>query len=783
MMLTLRLLAVYFGTAVLCIVLLRRWIAAVSLPAAAFLAVAPFVLVGRAMLTASVYAPLEIAYQTPPLASSAALYGMTRPSTPALGDVTSNALPMRKAVREAVKHGRVPLWNSFDMAGSPLLAAQQPAVLHPGTWIGFLLPLAQAWTFEMAFRIFLALAAAYLYFRDLDIHDFAALFGAAAWAFCDFLVFWRGYAVGTAISVFPLLLLGLRRLARDADRRGVLTTVVALLLITLAGHPEAILHSVCGAGVYFLFELAWAPASRRGKAIGLSFVSGALTLGLSAVVLLPFAEVLPFTAEWVGRVGALSEPHHGISALENLRWSARTLLPYAFGVSGHGKLAGYFGLPAAYGGALLFPLAVVGLASKRRERWAYLGLLVIGLAIWAQLFGVMSLAASLPLIRLTLVHYFVFLGAFGLVAVAVLGLDRIARGEARGAFLLAAAVTLASIAACFALIRPELLSLEMQPGDLTRRLLLQLAPLALSALALLLLPPARAATALIALLLCARGLEAAEVYPTHAARGFFPMPDVFSGLARGGGYRIVGIRDALIPNLSTFYELEDVRGYEALVLATQRETFPLWCAEQPAWFNRVDDASRPFLSFLAVRYAVGGPAEPVPAGWKTVARTEGASLFESPRFLPKAFVPATYMRLASPQAQRAALGKIEDFAMAGVLEDLGGQDDAAAATPTANGAASVEIVSNAGQSLELHVDAQAEALVATSLPRWPGWRVAVDGRRVPGLSYNRAFLAFRVPPGRHAVKLWYLPDGFLLGLCVSAATLLGVVLSRRRAPR
>ena len=53
-------------------------------------------------------------------------------------------LPWRAAVRGEVFAGRLPLWNPYVLGGSPLLAVQQPAVLHPGTWVGFLLPLAQA---------------------------------------------------------------------------------------------------------------------------------------------------------------------------------------------------------------------------------------------------------------------------------------------------------------------------------------------------------------------------------------------------------------------------------------------------------------------------------------------------------------------------------------------------------------------------------------------------------------------------------------------------------------
>ena len=109
-----------------------------------------------------------------------------------------------------------------------------------------------------------------------------------------------------------------------------------------------------------------------------------------------------------------------------------------------------------------------------------------------------------------------------------------------------------------------------------------------------------------------------------------------------------------------------------------------------------------------------------------------------------------------------------------------------------NGDARVAIESYGAQRLALTVDAGGGgAVVGTSITRWPGWRLRIDGRPAPLRTYNRAFLAFRVPAGRHAAVLTYWPDGFAAGLTLSAATLLAcavsaVVLRRtsrgRRAP-
>ena len=73
-------------------------------------------------------------------------------------------------------------------------------------------------------------------------------------------VFWNGWSVGPSTATFPLLLLGLRRIARRG-RHGVPLTVAALLLSLAGGHPESFFHATAAAGV-FLVELRHAAIGR-----------------------------------------------------------------------------------------------------------------------------------------------------------------------------------------------------------------------------------------------------------------------------------------------------------------------------------------------------------------------------------------------------------------------------------------------------------------------------------------------------------------------------------------
>src|SRR6187200_1480241 len=300
MLIVLRSLLVYFGTAALLLAAAHRWVVRLRLLPALLLAAAPLLFTGKAVVTGGVFAPLDIAYQAEPLRSLRAERGIERTWNPLTVDLVSQMLPWRRAVREQLSRGRMPLWNPYVLAGEPLLGVAQPAIFHPGTWIGLLLPLPQAWTFDLTLRFFFGLACAYLFLRGTGSSELASLLGAAAWGFSDFLVFYVGYPVTPSVAPFPLLLLGLWRLARrgeraaaersDSDRRAVALTAVALCASVVAGHPETLLFLVFGGGLFFLAELWEAGRGRRLRPVLLSLAAGALALGLTAVVLLPFVD-------------------------------------------------------------------------------------------------------------------------------------------------------------------------------------------------------------------------------------------------------------------------------------------------------------------------------------------------------------------------------------------------------------------------------------------------------------------------------------------------------------
>jgi hypothetical protein len=282
------------------------------------------------------------------------------------------------------------------------------------------------------------------------------------------------------------------------------------------------------------------------------------------------------------------------------------------------------------------------------------------------------------------------------------------------------------------------------------------------------------------ILVAERGVEAIGTYPTWENRAFFPPLRVFDDIRREAPERTAPYGYLLVPNVSALYEIEDVRGYGPMTLLPLAETYPLWCVDQLVWFNRIDDVARPFLAFLNVRYALVLPTMAPSGNWRSLAEGDGIRLLENPAALPRAFMPAAVRFEPNGKGRVEALSRIADYAAEGIVGAPGPPG------LIENGDGDVQITSYSGQEMSLRIRAASPAIVGTSIPAWPGWKLKIDGRAAPLLSYNHAFVGFGIREGEHEARLYYLPDGFLRGAAISGATiLLGAVLvwRRRRAAK
>jgi hypothetical protein len=686
--------------------LLYVWSACVqrlSRAAALALLLLPMLFTGRALFTNRVYAPIDLHFQYEPFRNGLA------PHNRALSDLHCQIIPWQQAVRASLARGEWPLWNPSILCGDILAAAAQPAVYDPFQWLCLLLPLPLALTFGATITFFLAAHGTFAFARAIGCSERAALVAAAGFMCSGMLAFFVGWPLGRAWALLPLVLFAARAVGREARwRDGVLLTI-ALALVIVAGHPESLLHIVAVGAVYGFFE------TRSWRAAGVALAAGIAALLLTAVYLLPFLEAVPQTVEHDIRRDLYAPTSYDQLAPPATRAAriARTFLPFA---EADDPLS-------ARAGSIVFALALAApFAARRRETWFFSALAGVALCATFGLKPVAHLLHALPLFDIAINERLAFAAVFAVSILAALTIDAMnSRVMAICAVTGAAAMLLAS------------------RGDVRTIACEALPLLALCAF----LRTRHVALAALTLLLLQRTYADGSIYPAIAPKLFYPRTPLVDALPRDG--RVAAVGFSLVPNTAAMYGLEDVRGYEAMTNRRLAQTYPLWSQFQTAWFNRIDDPSRPFLSLMNVRAIV-----------------DGTRVLENPHALPRAFVPRRVRYERDEANVLEAMKAVQDFGEVAFIEThLYAPHDAP------NGPGDVTTRDNK----DFDVNLQNPGWVVISNTAWRGWRAYVDGRRVETHFADHAFLGVHVPAGRHRLRLVYLPESFTRGRAISLAAL------------
>jgi hypothetical protein len=731
---------------------------------------------GRALLTGGVYAPVDLPYITEPLRDMRGPLGVPRPHNGILSDIYAQMIPWRKAVQFALAHGEWPVWNPFILSGTVLAASAQPAAYSPFTLLACLLPVAQGVTFSAAITFFIAALGAYLFAREIGCRDTAGLIAAAGWMYSAPIAFFVLWSIGGSWSFLPLVLLGTHRCVRAPGVRSAAILTVALTLLLLAGHPETALHAVVVGAAYGLVLLP------KPKAILAAFAAGILALLLCAIYILPILEAAPQTMEHAFRVGGWRQMPHGVPNAEAEARILADVFPFLHGHRWTRKGTPFIPLDTAAVGSIVLAAALYAVVRVRsRQTWFFGALAVFGILARAGWMPLATALQKLPLFDQVLNERFSFAAAFALAVLAALAVER-AVATADRAFGWAMAVAAVAFALGSVLVERAKVIYDTMPEWGVYAYFGDVAGIGIAAILVILWPRALAPLMLV-VLLAQRLVSAGDIYPTLPRSAAYPPIPILERLKNvREPFRIAGRKYAFIPGTAALYELEDVRGYEALTFQRYFDTYQAWAVHQPVWYNRVDDLSRPFLDLLNVRYAVASDKLEPPEWWREIARQRGAKLLENTRVIPRAFVPEVVVLGASEGDALQELPSVADFRAKAWIEAPLPKHD------RDNRVGEVRNVRRSGNGVEFEADMRADGWVVVSETAWQGWRAYIDGNRVKHYPADAALLGLFVPAGRHDVRVIYLPDSFVLGRTITFVTIGGLIITMlvvrvRQSPR
>ncbi len=714
-------------------------------------------------------------------------------------------LPNKVYATEALRSGRLPLWNPYVGLGRPFLADTETAVFYPPNLLYLPLDPSTALLVLTIGHYALGLLGMLALGRALGLERWTAWLAAACvlWSAPFVARLSAGQAPYVHASCYVPLLFFLALRLQDAFSPSRLAALAAALALQLlCGHPQIAWVTWLGIG-FFLLGRALPPSERpaHGALTGLGGFALALTaaLALAAPMLLPFLELvsqgnrtaasLTFsdggTLEW-WQWTSLAMPDGGRRVFT---WEANLyagLLPLVAGIAGLTLLRdrNVRGLLATGVAGALVALGT------RTPVFAVLYVLVPGLSS----FHIHSRAALLVV--------------FGLSLGAALYLSR-AGSLRRSAIVLAAGVGLALLGPlAFRALAPAPEATH-EPFPATR-LALGAGVAVLAGLAVH-VRPGRASTlarvALAALVLTELGLALGPARRVWA----FPVlrqgePFVFDGLKRAGLYGNIGVppRIALPPwsirqNAALLYKWSNIAGYNALTL----DRVWVYIHEELGLTPSLDENTYPSKQIYD-RGPYPYDSMNLVAGWQIVGRSKpsrgvgprvdeaggwrpppGRPVLRRPED-PRAYLAPSVTRVAGWRDAVTAMAGGHDFHRSPLVESATGlpfdpADDSN--EPAAVGR--VEITSFEPERVTLETDTQEPSLLVLAEAWYPGWSATVDGASAPCIPANAWMRAVAVPAGRHQVELhfrsrWLLP-GALVFLLASGG--LGVLVFRERRTR
>lgn len=251
--------------------------------------------------------------------------------------------------------------------------------------------------------------------------------------------------------------------------------------------------------------------------------------------------------------------------------------------------------------------------------------------------------------------------------------------------------------------------------------------------------------------------------------------------AEPGPFRIAryGPRDVLPPNLPTLYGLQDVGGYDSIVLSDYAafigaiEYPKLLPYNKVTGFERKASLDSPLLPLLNIRYLLATRSLKHP-DWRRVGREGKALVYRVRREkeLPRAFFVEKVESVASldDALQRLKSGEI-DVTETAIVETTP-ETAAALVDPPNNDPIQRAIVTKYGNSsVQIETDATRRSLLVLCDAFYSGWRAYVDGNRADVLCTNGIFRGVSVPAGRHVVVFRFQPPSFRIGVALCAVVL------------
>jgi hypothetical protein len=714
------------------------------------------------------------------------------------GAIAWNYEPFNKFISESVKKGDFPVWNPYSgLAGAPIFADGVNGPLEPIQFLFYFVP-DQFWPYavdiQLLVRFLFAGFFCYLFARRLKVGLLGAVTAGIVFMLSSYFVGYGNHPQAKPELLLPFVLYGYDRLADLKDQRGLWIGALAIGWVIVAAMPESTFFVLLLGNLWFFYKALFniLENDRKKKQTGVTVLLRyfAATLAgflLAAVYLMPFIEYL-FNA------ASAHAPGTGLNVFYPW-WS----LPGALLQIYHPYLTG---LVQNHLGFFPLLLGILVLLNAKRTPYFRRDIYFFALYVFFSLliiydFPLTQWVAKLPVFsQLVISKYAVPSIMFCLAMLAGLAVHTMAK-EGFSARTLPVSIALA---VCIFIILPFLSDPDKSLSCYadTGMTVLALTTLFFSIFTLLLFrlmvlaerqksSIQRLQIALVFLICFEPYFWAAGLQKPNRADPYQPPPFVQFLKSQPEPYRIFSADGFLYPNVSSAYQIADIRWLNGLIykrtyefsthlLAPEAEVMRFNGSEKPV--------SRQMFNRLNVRYIVSGT--PVDNAGRLVYQGADALIYENEAALSRAWV---VYQVKNVNDFGAALRFLADASGAesgqtavveNIPENLANaiNQNKSDVTPVAGQFRQIK----SGQA-EVEVTSTNPGLLIVSEQYSPDWRAEIDGAETPVYAVDGIFRGVYIPAGQHKVIFTYEPMSLKVGSGLSLFALVVIVYFLSRSKR
>lgn len=705
---------------------------------------------------------------------------------PLITDPVLQTYPWRSLVVKSLKNFSLPFWNPYSFSGQPLLANVQSSTFSVFNILFLAFPFNLAWGLQIILSSVLTAVFMFLFLRNLNyggkkLTTAASVFGSITLTFSGFFIAWLewGTIITTALWL-PLILLSLDKLKAKRGGLWFLVLVFSQAQVAVAGHLQTALYVFLAAIAYTLYLWTF---EKSLKIIVVAVTAFFFSVAIASPQLLPSLQFINNSARGSdqgyspNRQDWFLPPQNLVQLVAPDFFGNPTTYNY-WGVWNYAEFVSFVGIIPIF-------FVVLALLTRKKETTFFVVLLSISLILaLPNLISLLPYQLKMPFVSSLQPSRIIFLIDFCLAVLAAFGFCYYQTSKKDRKALLAA---LFCIFIVLSFVGTIIFAGHVFPTDelpareiaLKNSLIPAIAGCALLAIVLagsvFKIKKEYLLTGLVVIALLDLFRFAYKFTPFSKVSWIFPATKITTYLnSQNPPFRIMSTdRRIMHPNISSYYGIESVEGYDPLYLKTYGQFVASWQGGRyqstvPS-FNRIVTPQKldsPIINLLNVNYVLSFDEIKQP-GFEKVQEEGITKLYKNKNSMPRVFFVSEVVKTDNTQAFSQLVSYDFNFKSKAFSPVL--------STANTESSAQAKIKYYSPDKILISSNSQeSKPLIITNVFD-PGWQAAIDNIPTEIFPADIIFQSVVVPAGRHEIEIFYQPPHYKLAIAVSIVGLIAAV--------